>query len=197
MSQIDWEIIRADYIAGGLSVRELVERYNVSFGTIKRRCKEEKWVELRKKRKPFVDTNLCNRVNDKQITNVEIMEDITTKMLKKIEKAVDECDLVMVEEITKTKSIEFEEDEIGRKLPKTVEKTNKAITSKRCIIDKAGIKQLTSALRDIKDIRGYKTELDKEEQKAKIALLRKQYDEGNVNKDIKIIFGDGIEKYAK
>ena len=39
----DWSAIRAEYIAGGISLRKLAEKHGVSFNTLKYRAKVERW----------------------------------------------------------------------------------------------------------------------------------------------------------
>lgn len=66
------------------------------------------------------------------------------------------------------------------------------------IMDKQCLKQITGALKDIKDIQSLKSPLDIEEQKARIANLRKQADSDD-NKDTKVIvqFEEDISQWSK
>lgn len=65
------------------------------------------------------------------------------------------------------------------------------------IIDARDLRAVTSALKDLKDIKGYKSELDMQEQIARIDKLRKeaQKDE-EANKEIKVIIGGDLEAYS-
>ena len=47
MAVIDWEAVRADYIAG-MSQSQLSKKYGVPKGSINTRCTREKWVRLQK-----------------------------------------------------------------------------------------------------------------------------------------------------
>ena len=62
--------------------------------------------------------------------------------------------------------------------------------------DSQSIKQLSSALKDIKDIKGYKSELDIREQEARIANLQRQA-ESDADKDaeVKITIEGGDEDW--
>ena len=67
------------------------------------------------------------------------------------------------------------------------------------IMDKQSLKQITGALKDIKDIQSLKSPLDIEEQKARIENLRKQTaanDDSN-KEPIRIIIDDGASEYSK
>lgn len=66
------------------------------------------------------------------------------------------------------------------------------------VLDSQSIKHFTSAIKDIKEIKGYKTELDLKEQKARIARLEKEaMGEEQESKDINVVISDGLEEYSK
>lgn len=44
----DWNAIKAEYIAGGISQRDLGEKYGIPYPTIRKRAETESWVEERK-----------------------------------------------------------------------------------------------------------------------------------------------------
>ena len=60
-----------------------------------------------------------------------------------------------------------------------------------------GIKQLTSALKDIKDIKGLKSEIDLREQEARIDKLRKDAMDEQENTSVTVKFEGDIEKWSK
>ena len=63
------------------------------------------------------------------------------------------------------------------------------------VVDSQSIKHFTSALKDIKDIKGYKSELDLKEQSARIAKLEKEAQaENNNHTEVNITFGTDEEK---
>lgn len=65
-------------------------------------------------------------------------------------------------------------------------------------ITEKGIRALTASVKDLKDIFGVKSELDKQEQKARIANLEKQADKTDDNKEpIQVIIGDDLSEYSK
>ena len=43
----DWNKIKAEYIAGGISQRKLAAKYHISFNTLKKRANLEKWATAR------------------------------------------------------------------------------------------------------------------------------------------------------
>ena len=64
-------------------------------------------------------------------------------------------------------------------------------------LDTKGIRALTAAVKDLKEIHNVRTDLDRQEQEARIEKLRKEAKEESGNKEpIKIILGDGLDKYS-
>lgn len=64
--------------------------------------------------------------------------------------------------------------------------------------DTQSIKHLTSALKDLKDIKGIKTSLDLKEQEARIKKLEKEAEEQvEDNKEIKVIIEGDLKDYAQ
>jgi hypothetical protein len=62
------------------------------------------------------------------------------------------------------------------------------------ILDTQSVKQLTSALKDLKDIKGIKTNLDLKEQEARIAKLQKEAETGDGQDNEVVIKIEGIEE---
>ena len=63
--------------------------------------------------------------------------------------------------------------------------------------DPDSIKKLTSAIKDLKDIKGYKSAIDLEEQTARINKLRKEAEDDSTDKEIKVIIEGDLERYSK
>ena len=60
------------------------------------------------------------------------------------------------------------------------------------------IRHLTSALKDIKDIKGFKSSADIREQEARIRNLEKQAEaDSKVDNEIKVIIEGGLDTYSK
>lgn len=66
------------------------------------------------------------------------------------------------------------------------------------VIDRSLLKQFSGTLKDIKDIKSIKSELDIEEQKAKIALLKKQAESDKAeDTEIIVTYKDDTELWGK
>jgi uncharacterized protein YjcR len=64
------------------------------------------------------------------------------------------------------------------------------------LVDKQALKQLTGALKDIKDIQMIKSEIDLKEQEARIAKLQKEAEGEEKDTKIEVIIGDGGEDFS-
>ena len=86
---------------------------------------------------------------------------------------------------------------VSDKLLQAVEDAVEQFQAGELLLEKGALKSLSGAIKDIKDIQSIKSELDIEEQKARIAILKKQAESSEDNGDINIVFDDDITKYSK
>ena len=140
---MDWNKLKAEYIAGGTSYRKLAEKYGIDRNAVQRVAKREKWCELKSQAKAKSETKMVNA----------IAEDISKKSVK----------------------IDAVADKLLDKISGLLETLK--------VADSQTIKQCTSALKDIKDIKGIKSEIDLREQNARIDKLRKEIELDKQNDD--------------
>lgn len=134
--------------------------------------------------------------------------DVPLSTLKRV--AHDE-DWVGLREQCKTKSatkiVEIESDKqadrmkrlltVSDKLLMAVEDAVEKFRAGELMLDKGALKSLSGTIKDIKDIQSIKTELDIEEQKARIAILKKQAESDNVDTSVTVVFDDEMSKWSK
>lgn len=175
---MDWKRIEAEYIAGGTSLRKLAERYGVSFSTIQKKSMEEKWGDLRKKSRRKTEEKIIESVSNKKAKNavdkLSRVSDLTDKLLDKIERAIEELDIQLYKDVVKTKLIEYNNELRPDKPTKETIHEEEKVIEVKSIVDRSGLKAIASSLRDIKEIQMFKTELDKQEQEARIKKLQKE-----------------------
>lgn len=84
---------------------------------------------------------------------------------------------------------------VSDKLLSAVEDAVEQFQAGELLLDKGALKALSGTIKDIKDIQSIKTELDIEEQKARIAILKKQAEaETNGSTEVAITFGINEEQ---
>lgn len=92
-----------------------------------------------------------------------------------------------------TKIVEIESTKQADRMKRLLDVSDKILTAVEDAVDKfeagelmlekGALKSLSGTIKDIKDIQSLKTELDIEEQKARIAILKKQAEVNNTNND--------------
>lgn len=146
---MDFKRIKAEYIAGAKSLRELAIKYKASESTLRKVAAKEQWKELRNKTRTKMDEKISDSISDKEADKTVTIIEVADKLLAKITEFVDDIPL-------STRSM----------------------------------KELTSALKDLKEIKGYKSDADMREQEARIAKLQREaQEEDNSSTEIKVTFG--------
>jgi hypothetical protein len=154
---VDWNKLKAEYIAGGTSYRKLAQKHGVSFDTLKIIAKKGKWFQLRQQADHKATTKMVDVVSENAVSLMAKLNEVADKLLDKISKQIDDSEVIMGQEI----------------------------------------KHYTSALKDIKDIKGIKSDIDLDEQKARIDKLRKEAKaEDDDDEKVIITFGKDADKYA-
>lgn len=161
---VDWDAMRTEYIQGGVSYRELAAKYGVPFPTLAERAKAEKWVELRKQAHDKAITKTVETVAKQNAKVDDRINRLANRLIDKLEKAVDELDVKTVTMKTTMKTGAAKVTTEYKKLDK----------EKEGPVDKGGLQQLTNTLRDLKSILDVRSDLDRQEQEARIANLRRQ-----------------------
>lgn len=152
---MDWNKIKAEYIAGGTSYRKLAEKYGVSFSTLRGIAEREKWTDLRTQAQHNADTKLVKTIGGKNGTCSVKINEVADKLLDKI------IEMLSMEGI-----------------------------------GSQSIRHLTSSLKDIKEIKGIKSDIDLKEQNARIDKLRKEIEGEQRDTNITVTFGEDVKKYA-
>lgn len=93
MPSVDWERIRAEYIAGGTSYRKLADKYDIPIDTIKKRAGREEWKKDCDRVAPELHQKtvqkMVQRVSTECADNAAIAQRIRAKLLKKLEAEID------------------------------------------------------------------------------------------------------------
>lgn len=169
----DWAAIRKEYIQGGVSYRDLAAKYGVPYRTLAARAKAENWVELRNQANIKAASKIVETVA-KENANVDIrINRLANRLIDKLEKAVDELDMKTV---TMKNTVKNGPVRITTEYKKIERESGGPV-------DRAGMQQLTGVLRDLKAILDVRSELDRQEQEARIEALRAKYGAGNEDDD--------------
>jgi phage terminase large subunit len=154
---VDWNKIKAEYIAGGTSYRKLAEKYGISRSKLQARATKEKWVDLQSQTQAKTESKIVDSISDQESKKATNIIDVADKLLEKIYE-------MLGADVTNAQSI----------------------------------KSLTSALKDLKEVKGFKSEADMREQEARIAKLQKEAEaDDKEDNEIKVVIEGDLDIYSK
>ena len=170
----DWQKIKTEYITTDTSYRKLAQKHGVRYATLQARAKEENWKEARDRHRTSTVSKTLSKISNKQASKLARIDDLADKLLEKLEQAITELDMQLYKHTYKTKVIEYDYELMpGKPTKETIHEEEKLLEAKS-IVDRQGLKQIASALKDIKEVKMLKSELDKQEQEARIEKLRRE-----------------------
>lgn len=152
MSQIDWIKIKNEYINTPTSYRKLAEKYGVNKDTIGKRAKAENWTKTKdihtdKKQTAVIQKTAAIQVA-KEVDRITRIASAADMLLAKVEEATVQLDGYLVTNKVKVKTVEYDSSAKGKPAKEiTTETENLEVVNG--IIDKMGLKQIASALKDI------------------------------------------------
>lgn len=137
MKTIKWDIIRAEYIGGGISQRRLALKYGISVDALLKKANREKWRELRDGAVQKGALIAQQKVAEQNADNASIAARIKHKLLLKLEKEVDHLpDLIGSETINN--AVEYGKNDKGNRTRKEATKSFR-------------LRDLTAAFKDLTD----------------------------------------------
>jgi transposase-like protein len=85
---VDWNTLKAEYIAGGISYRELAEKHGVSESTLKKKAAKERWAELRNQAGTETELKIVDSISDinaeKAVSAASLISEAAMNFLMKI-----------------------------------------------------------------------------------------------------------------
>lgn len=161
MPNADWLKIKNEYINTDISYRELAKKHNVSFNTLKARAIKEKWRELREKQHNritmAVQQKTAEKVATQEAARVARILSLADKLADKLEQAIEQTDQYMAKRTTRMETTQY--DAHNRPF-RTISSDAVEYGTVNGIIDKRSLKQLTAALKDIKDVQAVQSDED-------------------------------------
>lgn len=89
---VDWNAIKAEYIAGGTSYRKLAEKYGLSESTLRKKAAKEQWSKLRNKAGTKTEQRIIDSVSKESAKNAtstaKLIDDSARLAAEKIYRAL-------------------------------------------------------------------------------------------------------------
>ncbi|MBR2478926.1 MAG: hypothetical protein IKB47_00795 [Clostridia bacterium] len=86
---MDWNKIKAEYIAGGTSYRKLAAKYGVPFSNLKNIAIKEQWTQLREQAKNRTTTKLIENIGKQNAKIDDTYFRLVDKLMQKAEELID------------------------------------------------------------------------------------------------------------
>ena len=154
---MDWNKIKAEYIAGGTSYRKLAQKHGVPFSNLKNVAIKEQWTQLREQAKNRTDTKLVENIGKQNAKLDDKYYSLVDKLMQKAEETIENTPVWSVN----------------------------------------ALKEMSTALKNLKECKGVKSEIDLREQEARIKNLEKQAAEDNEVDGIHVTFGGASSEEAR
>lgn len=154
MAKYDWKQLEKEYILSEYkSVSQFIKSKEMPYnGTTKNKTKG--WTEKKRLKQDQKATKIIEKVieeeSKKEANKIIQVKDVANDLLAKIVQANNELDKHIVTNKTKTKTVQYDY-KCNKPKKETIEEKEQK-TSFIDIIDRQGLKQLTSALKDLNDI---------------------------------------------
>lgn len=142
---MNWRKIKAEYIAGGISQQGIADKYGIPFGTVQKRARQEKWTAKRKKAEEKAVEKVSEKTAEIVADNAVMLQNIKTKLLRKLEAMVDaypETQAAEIKHRTKTTEVVYRMRDIAAVYAALEDKT--AVGQKTDIEDLAPLAELLS-----------------------------------------------------
>ena len=147
---MDWNRVRREYVSGSKSLRTLADEYSCSQSTLRKRAANEKWTEQRNDYRAKVE---------QEVKRVERLHRLADDLMDKLDQAI--------KELNEMCSVEHQDGEY------------KVVRVPGVAVDRAGAKQISSSLKDVKD------------------LLNVRDDVASGAPEVQVVLSDEVKKYAK
>lgn len=89
---VDWQKIKAEYLAGGTSYRKLAQKYDLTLAVLRNVAEREEWVKLKAQAQHKTNTKIVNAVSDKNAKIDDKYFRLVDKLLDKAEATIDDID---------------------------------------------------------------------------------------------------------
>ena len=183
----NWEKIATEYITGEIGQRKLAEKYGVPLRTLQDRCRAEGWVAQKKAHRGATVAKAVEKISEEQADQMAVeLTAAAGELLAMVRKGIGNLDKPV-----RSNKVKIEGED-------GTETTTEWLTqdAPNGIVDLKGAKAAANALRDVYAILGLKTELERQEQEARIAALRAKaaQADGNEPEEIAVTFDAGPEE---
>lgn len=167
----NWNKIKSEYLNSYISQRNLAEKHGIPYQTLRDRATKEKWFDQRKVQREKISQKTEQKAVEilaqKEADRLLRISNAADELLAKLELATKQLDIILVKNKKKYKTQVVDPNTKELTDVYVEEETPKSVGIKQ--IDRVGLKQLASTLKDLRDIQ-FKQEEEKPQEPATINI---------------------------
>lgn len=173
---ISWIEIEHEYVTDisrkPCSLENLAKKYSVSVKSVQQHCQDEEWVKKRNEYRKSIGQKALEKSADKDADRIARLLEIADMATDKAERAIKELEQYVVRDKKRTRTVEYKDDKAIGKPTKEVIDDTEHVRMETGPVDRLGLSQVTSALKNIKEL--YALPVDMESKKYQAELDRRK-----------------------
>ena len=173
---VSWVAIEHEYVTDirkrPCSLETLSKKYSIPIDTLKDRCARDGWVDKRAEYTQRTLQKAREKASDKDADRIARLLQIADMATEKAEQALGELEQYVVKDKKKVRTVEYKDNmAIGKPTKEVIDETEH-INIASGPVDRLGLSQVTSALKNIKEL--YALPVDMESKKYQAELDRRK-----------------------
>lgn len=179
--KINWEKIKTEYITQDISQRKLAAKHKVSYDTLKRKCAEESWVELRREYKRNVTAKAMDAIAGEQAMKIAERFSVVDTALERVKELYADAEQF-------NRHLVEREDDDGKHVE---ERIFQKLDTKAMKDGVVMLEKLVNLTRDIYDLPNQQTREAQRIAAERLALEQEKADRNDGVQTIEVIYSGG------
>lgn len=173
---ISWVAIEHEYVTDirkkPCSLEKLADKYSVSVKSVQQHCQDEEWVRKRIEYRKSIGQKALEKSSDKDADRIARLLQIADMATDKVEQALSELEQYVVRDKRKVRTVEYKDNTAIGKPTKEVVDEKENVRTEKGPVDRLGLSQVTSALKNIKELYALPVEMDSKKYQAEYERKR-------------------------
>ncbi len=173
---VSWVNIEHEYVTDirkkPCTLEELAAKHNIAIGTVEKYSMQHEWSEKRKEYKKSIQQKALEKSADKDADRIARLLEIADMATDKAERAIKELEQYVVRDKKRTRTVEYKDDKAIGKPTKEVIDDTEHVRMETGPVDRLGLSQVTSALKNIKELYALPVDMDRNKYQAEYERKR-------------------------
>ena len=169
---ISWVEIEHEYVTDisrkPCSLEKLADKYSVSVKSVQQHCQDEEWVRKRLEYRKSIGQKALEKSSDKDADRIARLLKIADIATDKAEQALGELEQYVVRDKKKVRTVEYKDNMAIGKPTKEIVNETETVRTEKGPVDRLGLSQVTSALKNIKELYALPVDMDSKKYQAEL-----------------------------